>query len=149
MSFRLNRSVSGSAPILSVLVVDDNVDVREGLCDFLVSEGCVVASAEDGLEALRVLRAYHPDVVVLDLRMPRMDGYEFLMRRRSDAALRQVPVIVVSATPNERKIAGPVAATLTKPVDPEQLLQVLRREIEKVRGRNPTQASALRSVPPA
>lgn len=123
-------------PGASILVVDDNQDVREGLCDFLVSEGFLVESATDGADALERLKNVHepadlPDVVLLDLRMPRMDGYEFLQRREADALLRKVPVIVVSATAAERKIPIPVTATLSKPVNTRLLLDLLRRQIVK------------------
>lgn len=123
-------------PAASILVVDDNRDVREGLCDFLVSEGFLVESATDGADALERLKSANepgdlPDVVLLDLRMPRMDGYEFLQRREADALLRNVPVIVVSATAAERKIPIPVTATLSKPVNTRLLLDLLRRQIVK------------------
>ena len=79
----------------SVLVVDDNEDVREGLCDFLVEEGFCVRSAEDGGMAMADFAVNGtPDVVLLDLRMPNIDGYEFLRRQAAAPEdVRKVPVI--------------------------------------------------------
>jgi len=113
----------------SILVVDDDPDVREGLCDLLVEEGFSVASAANGADALDQLRQpCLPDVVLLDLRMPKMDGYEFLKCRQADEKLRDVPVIVVSATPELQGLQFPVWATLVKPLDFHLLLDLLNEE---------------------
>jgi CheY-like chemotaxis protein len=114
----------------SILVVDDDADVREGLCDLLVEEGFSVASAANGADALDHLRQpCLPDVVVLDLRMPKMDGYEFLKCRQADEKLRDVPVIVVSATPDVHGFEFPVWATLVKPLNFHLLLDLLDGEL--------------------
>jgi CheY-like chemotaxis protein len=113
----------------SVLVVDDDADVREGLCDLLVEEGFSVASAANGADALDHLRQpCLPDVVLLDLRMPTMDGYEFLKCRQADEKLRDVPVIVVSATPEAHRLQFPIRATLMKPLNFRRLLALLNGE---------------------
>lgn len=115
----------------SILVVDDNQDVREGLCEFLVEEGYSVRGAENGAQALYDLKTKGlPDVVLLDLKMPTMDGYEFLRRRAADEDVREVPVIVVSATLG-RPIPYPVAAVFQKPVNLDLLLGAVRREVVK------------------
>lgn len=116
----------------SILVVDDNTDVREGLCDVLVEEGYCVRGAIDGGDALADVAANGaPDLVLLDLRMPKMDGYEFLQRQAASAKnIREVPVIVVSAT-LEKPLPHPVAAIFRKPVNLDQLLGAVRREVVK------------------
>jgi len=112
--------------VTSVLVVDDDADVREGLCDLLVEEGFSVASAANGADALDHLRQpCLPDVVLLDLRMPEMDGYEFLKCRQADEKLRDVPVIVVSATPEAHRLHFPIRAMLVKPLNFQRLLALL------------------------
>lgn len=122
---------AGSSRSASILVVDDDTDVRETLCDFLVTEGYTVRRAADGREALDDLRRDGaPDVVLLDLRMPVMDGYEFLRRHDADQKLKDVPVIIVSAT-TERQPIQHVAAIFRKPVNLDLLLGALRKEVMK------------------
>ena len=124
-------------PTGSVLVVDDDAELREGLCDVLVEEGYSVIGATDGADALEHLSEFAlPDVVLLDLGMPRMDGYEFLERRAADDVLKEVPVIVISSQTDRLRMRFPVATTLTKPVDLMMLLGALRREIVEQGPRN-------------
>ena len=114
----------------SVLVVDDDTNLREGICDILVEEGFMVEGARDGAEALEHLRDFAlPDVVLLDLSMPRMDGYEFLARRQEDALLRDVSVIVISATPDPERLHFPLLATMGKPVNLTTLLGTMKKDI--------------------
>jgi len=113
-----------------VLVVDDDTNLREGLCDILVEEGYLVDGAKDGADALEHLHDFAlPDVVLLDLWMPGMDGYEFLERRQQDELLKDVPVIVISATPDPARLHFPLVATMDKPVNLTALLRVLEKEI--------------------
>ena len=78
----------------SVLVVDDEAGVREMLCDYLGTHGFETYQAENGLEALQSIEAERPEVVVLDMRMPVMDGWTFLETLRRDSTL---PVLVLTA----------------------------------------------------
>ena len=80
-----------------ILVVDDEMLNRTLLSTNLQESGYVVEMAEDGQQALQMLRAGEFDVVLLDLIMPRMDGYQALAEMRSDALLRRIPVIVISS----------------------------------------------------
>ena len=79
-----------------VLVVDDDPDICLILQDVLEAEGCMVIVAHNGQEALRVLEQRRPDVIVLDLMMPVMDGWEFAARLQQ-APRWSIPVVVVSA----------------------------------------------------
>ena len=88
--------------LLSVLVVDDEPAFREGLRQALKQEGFVVHLAADGEEALDVWRAYHPDIVLLDVMLPRMSGIDVC---RAIRAVDDTPVIMVSAR-NEEIDAG-------------------------------------------
>jgi CheY-like chemotaxis protein len=84
-----------------ILVVDDESDVREGLCIELASLGHDVVAAGNGLEALHwlgVKPTERPCMVLLDLRMPTMDGWDFIEHLRSDPDFATLPVIVLSAT---------------------------------------------------
>lgn len=82
----------------TILVVDDQPSVRTLLKDYLSSQGYRVVTANDGQEALFVARHEHPNLVLLDIMMPKMDGYQFLSAFRRE---NQVPVIVLSAKEEE------------------------------------------------
>ena len=112
----------------SVLIVDDDVDARESLCALLETEGYSVRAAGDGEEALRILRASGACIVVLDIFMPVMNGFEFLTEKARDPGLAELPVVVLSAdvTAVRRAQREGVLVALTKPVDHERLLQVIR-----------------------
>src|SRR5687768_1184531 len=81
-----------------VLVVDDDSDIREFVSVLLGCEGYQVREASHGREALDTLEHWHPDVIVLDMRMPVMDGAAFLDAQQASPRLRQIPVIVMSAS---------------------------------------------------
>jgi DNA-binding response OmpR family regulator len=82
----------------TILVVDDQPSVRTLLKDYLTSQGYRVVTANDGQDALFVARHEHPNLVLLDIMMPKMDGYQFLSAFRRE---NQVPVIVLSAKEEE------------------------------------------------
>jgi CheY-like chemotaxis protein len=116
---------------LSILLVDDVQEFREMYARFFTFEGVGVTTAIDGREALDVARRYPPDVIVLDLSMPGMGGWEFLKRARTDTRLKEIPVVVVSAygtaeTKNEVLSAG-AKAFVAKPCIPSVLLDEARR----------------------
>jgi CheY-like chemotaxis protein len=88
-----------------VLVVDDDVGTREALSDLLHDRGYLVISAADGREARNYLRnSPPPGIIILDLMMPVMDGWEFLEHQARDPALFDIPVIVVTATPPQHSL---------------------------------------------
>jgi CheY-like chemotaxis protein len=111
-----------------VLVVEDDLDARESLCALLETEGYSVRSASHGKEALRILRESGACIVVLDIFMPVMNGFEFLLEKSRDPDLAKLPVVVVSAdaAAARRASGGGVTAALTKPVDHERLLALIR-----------------------
>jgi CheY-like chemotaxis protein len=82
----------------SILVVDDDTDLRETVADALVEEGYEVATAPNGAEALRLLRAgARPNVILLDLMMPVLDGWGFRAEQLRDPSIASIPVIVFTA----------------------------------------------------
>src|SRR5262249_28727536 len=83
-------------PSAPILFVDDDDDIREAIAEGLTDNGFDVLTAANGLDAMRVLRNTHPSVILLDLMMPVMDGYEFLEERRVDPALAAIPVAVIT-----------------------------------------------------
>jgi CheY-like chemotaxis protein len=114
-----------------VLVVDDDAANRDSLALLLKLSGWAVCTAANGREALDRLRgSAAPDLVFLDLMMPVMDGWEFLRRRRDEAPLRDVPVVVLSAlgeTYQREVLSLGADAVLQKPAEPEALLAAARR----------------------
>jgi CheY-like chemotaxis protein len=119
----------------NVIIVDDDADTREMLAALLTMQGFHTVGAEDGLEALHLLRGVRhraPDVpclVLLDLRMPRLSGDEFRRAQLGDPSVAAVPVAVISGAPDPEahgETLGAVA-TLTKPLDFDALLDVVRR----------------------
>jgi len=110
----------------TVLVVDDDDDLRSLMVEMLRAEGYDVVSASDGSSALDRL-AEHPQaaVIVLDLTMPGMDGYEFLRRKRADPKIASIPVVVVTAVTEKPQFVDDVFAFLKKPVEGGVLLAVV------------------------
>jgi CheY-like chemotaxis protein len=117
-------------PALRVLVVDDNVDYAEGIAMLFRSAGYLVEVVHDGPEALLAAAEFHPDVVVLDICLPGMDGYEVARRFRQDPGLDGMRVVGVSGYRQEAE--GPRSRRarfddyLMKPVLLERLEASLR-----------------------
>jgi CheY-like chemotaxis protein len=107
-----------------VLVVDDDRMLREVLVGALEDEGYVVRSARNGREALALLEQWRPDVILLDLMMPEMDGWAFRSRQLQLPASADIPVIVLSAGPNLRYGVDSLRSTaiFPKPFDLDLLL---------------------------
>jgi two-component system response regulator MprA len=117
----------------TVLVVEDDRDSRELLGEMLSLSGYRPLLAADGLEALRLLGRERPCVILLDLMMPRMDGCAFREAQLAVEALREIPVVVVSADPNAERKARDIeaAACLCKPVDPDDVLALVQQYCER------------------
>jgi CheY-like chemotaxis protein len=103
-----------------VLVVEDDRDIRDSVSAVLEAEGYTVLTAGDGREALTVLEHGRPCVVLLDLMMPVMNGWDFMAEVRKTRRFDDLPVVVVSAY-SERKAEG-VTRVLKKPLNVSQLL---------------------------
>lgn len=109
----------------SVLVVDDERDIREAVTEALVQAGFDVIGARDGEEGLRKLHAFHPSVVLLDLTMPGMNGWQFREAQRADPDVAAIPVIVVTALGCQPELDA--ADTIQKPFGIEELLRAVTR----------------------
>ena len=113
-----------------VLVVDDDQNAREGLAEFLVGCGYRVSEASDGPEALRKAIRRRPDLVLLDLAIPRLDGWTVARTLRADPVFACVPVVALSGLdyPDERLRAAESGcdAFVSKPCDPRRLLETIR-----------------------
>jgi CheY-like chemotaxis protein len=108
----------------TVLVVDDDVDIRSVVRELLTDEGYQVKTAVNGRDALATLASWRPDVILLDLMMPIMDGWTFLTNQQSSRQLRRIPVIVMSAshalTRDGERLA--VADVVAKPFEIDTVL---------------------------
>jgi DNA-binding response OmpR family regulator len=109
-----------------VLVAEDDFNVRLTLEIVLEDEGFEIILAADGEEALRAARESHPDVILLDQIMPKLDGKQVLHALRADEATRDIPVLVLSGM--ERGVAAdwPGAQFVGKPFSPEELVRRIR-----------------------
>ncbi len=120
----------------SVLLADDDADIRTLYSLYLGHCGLEVLTAADGAGALREARSKHPDVLLMDLRLPDMDGFEAIRQLRRDPATAEIPVIAFSARGRaaDRAEAGRLGceAFLAKPCLPEDVLS----EITSVLGRS-------------
>jgi CheY-like chemotaxis protein len=111
----------------TILVVEDDLDIREVMRMVLEASGYQVLEAGDGAEALRVAHAHRPCVIVLDLMMPGMDGFQFRESQLQDPAIASIPVLIASgggAVPEKASELG-AAGYLVKPMDVRGLLALL------------------------
>jgi len=113
----------------AVLVVDDDDHIREVIAEMLSAEGFVVRTAANGREALALLQQWHPDLILLDLDMPEMDGRVFRVEQLRSPDLARIPVIVMSAASNLQVLAAALEASeaLPKPCDLEVVITAIRR----------------------
>jgi CheY-like chemotaxis protein len=117
------------AASLRVLVVEDHLDVATSTAEVLRKDGCEVSFAMDGPSALAAAHAVQPDVVLLDIGLPKMDGYE-VARRLSGVRQGKLYLIAVTGFANQearrRSAEAGIDMHLAKPADPEQLLRILQ-----------------------
>jgi CheY-like chemotaxis protein len=113
----------------TVLVVDDDPNIRRMIVAALKRDGYEFIEAPNGREALDMMRAQHPDVVVLDLMMPILSGWDVLRERADDPELRPIPVIIISANRDPEvatAVAQGICAFLPKPFDIGALSALVR-----------------------
>lgn len=112
-----------------VLVVDDDPNIRRMIVAALKRDGYTFLEAPNGRDALDLMRAEHPDVVVLDLMMPVLSGWDVLRERMGDPELRSIPVIIVSANRDPEvahAVSQGICAFLPKPFDIGALSALVR-----------------------
>ena len=118
-----------SLPNPTVLVVDDDAAILRTVTEILSDEGYTVLTATNGAEALTILAEASPRVILLDMRMPVMDGWQFARAR--DERQRAIPLVVMTAAQDARQWAREVgaAAYLAKPFDLAELLDTVERHV--------------------
>ena len=132
--------MNGSAPDrgpATILIADDLPDLLQALKETLEREGFRVTAVGDGQSALAAIRESPPDIAVLDLKMPRMTGFQVCQALREDPLLENLPVIILSASGNrESKVTGLDLGAddfITKPVDVRELLARIRMILKRSR----------------
>jgi CheY-like chemotaxis protein len=113
-----------------VMIADDNQDAREMYEQYLALHGYRVVTADDGVDAVQRARTCHPDIILMDLQMPRLDGWEAIRQLKSHPQTASIPVVAVSAHAYEAarskaRSAG-ADACLTKPCLPPQVVMMVR-----------------------
>ena len=113
-----------------ILVVEDQEDLRGVLRDLLTGSGYAVAEAADGQAGVEITRSERPDLVLMDIQLPVMDGYEATRQIKADPNLKATPVIAVSSFAmkgdEEKARASGCDHYVTKPYSPIQLLRIIR-----------------------
>jgi CheY-like chemotaxis protein len=116
----------------TVLVVDDDNDILDAMRETLEREGYRVLSAANGIEAFTVLSREKVDLILLDLLMPAMSGWEFLESNAGDELLASTPIVVVSAAPHDLATdGGNVKAVLQKPFERGALLGAIGTHLRR------------------
>ena len=118
-----------------VMVIDDSNTIRRSAEIFLLKTGCEVILAEDGFDALAKIADHHPEVIFVDIMMPRLDGYQTCALIKKNARLRDTPVIMLSSKDGlfDRARGRLVGSDeyLTKPFTKDSLLEAVRRHRPK------------------
>lgn len=119
-----------SAGNQSILIVDDDEDIRTFLCDLLATDGYETWGAASGSEGIAEARRRKPDMVLLDIMMPELDGYEVCERLKADAATRDVPIVMVTVKNDiadiMRSLVTGATGFIVKPFDDESLLRTVK-----------------------
>jgi DNA-binding NarL/FixJ family response regulator len=121
---------------LTILVSDDDLGTRLSVSDYLELQGYAVVSAANGQEALKMVNQFHPNLIVTDIAMPQMDGYELIRQVRSQPSLRLLPVVFLTARKDtEDRILGyqlGCDAYLAKPFELSELGAVVRNLLDRM-----------------
>lgn len=113
----------------TVLIVEDDADIRDAISEALRAEGVRVLATDEGQKALEMMETWRPAVVLLDLTLAGMNGPEFRARQRQSPGLAKIPVVVMTGRPDPRV---PADATLTKPFSLDRLLETVAGFVPEV-----------------
>jgi signal transduction histidine kinase/DNA-binding response OmpR family regulator len=128
------QDLVGAADSPLVLVVDDDKHIVDVLCRQLKTRGCAVAQAYNGLEALAAVKVKKPDLILLDIRMPEMDGYQVIERLKSAEDTNDIPIVVMTAyhfDTDKTDILSLTAEQVVKPVEVEQIAEKVSGLLDK------------------
>ena len=126
-----SESTTGTSRRHLILLVEDLLDARELYAEYLNYAGFSVVTAINGHEAIRLARMLRPDLILMDIRMPGMDGLEATADLKADPALAHIPIVAMTADPSteisERAMAAGCAAFISKPVLPDEVAREITR----------------------
>lgn len=129
------RKTSKRRALAGLLIVDDTPDVREMYGEYFTARGFSVATAHDGEAGIATATRWRPDVIVMDLSMPRIDGITAIRYLKADSRTRHVPVILLTGYPHKAIEGGALEAGaeafLTKPCLPEDLERQVHRLLDQ------------------
>jgi len=127
----------GSASLegMKVMIIDDSKTIRRTAETLLKKEGCDVVTATDGFEALSKIADHHPQIIFVDIMMPRLDGYQTCALIKNNQVFRSTPVIMLSSKDGLfDKAKGRIVGSeeyLTKPFTRDELLSAIRRHVSR------------------
>lgn len=117
----------------TILIVEDQLELRAINAAYLHHHGYRVLATDHGEEALRVAREEHPDLILMDVSIPGVDGLRVTELLKGDPATRPIPVVIVSAHPygsvGQRAVAAGCNGWVAKPLDPRRLLAEVQRRV--------------------
>ncbi|HYS32441.1 MAG TPA: response regulator [Streptosporangiaceae bacterium] len=120
---------------MKILIAEDSATIRRLVAARLAADGYDVVEAADGEEALDLARSNHPDLLILDKVMPKLDGFEVVRALREDPATRQVPIVMLTAQTSEEDVLGGlglgVEEYMPKPFSPRELSARVRRTLDR------------------
>ncbi len=131
----MNRDAARRLDGLKVLVIDDSKTIRRTAETLLSKEGCTVYTATDGFDALAKIADHHPDVIFVDIMMPRLDGYQTCSLIKHNKTFRDTPVIMLSSKDGLfDRARGRIVGSeqyLTKPFTRDELLEAIARQVNR------------------
>jgi twitching motility two-component system response regulator PilG len=126
-----NTESTAKAKKLRILVIDDSATIRRSAETMLANEGCEVITAENGFEALSKITRHHPNLIFVDIMMPRLDGYQTCAIIKNNSEFRSTPVVMLTSKDGLFDMArGRVVGSdqyLTKPFTREELLGAVKQ----------------------
>ena len=118
----------------NILVVEDNTGIREEVCDILTMEGFNISQAKNGQQGLKMVKEIKPNLILSDIVMPEMDGFEMYQNLIKNNETKNIPIIFLSAKADKEaiervKVIGN-GEYIVKPVDPDILINIINKRIK-------------------
>ncbi|MFB3918819.1 MAG: response regulator [Candidatus Velamenicoccus archaeovorus] len=120
-----------------ILVIDDEADIREIVRIYLEEEGCEVIEASNGQEGILKAQSEKPDLIVLDIMLPGINGFEVAKHLKDDPNTQDIPVIILSVLAQDSQYRQGILDYISKPFRQEELVATVRRIFSKVNGKSP------------
>jgi len=119
-----------------ILVVDDEPDIREVVRLYLAEEGYEIIEAENGQEAILKAQTEKPDLIVLDIMMPGINGFEVAKHLKDDPNTQHIPIIILSVLAHDSQFRQGILDYISKPFRQDELVQTVRKILEKIESKN-------------